>query len=214
MNTQLARLISDYQASVRMAVQLMQRSGFELPATPIDWLAADIPEQGTLEGGVRYFKHGHGCAVLLSTGAVSFDFGAQGQIDGFNVGRLAGFAASRLPGYGFATEDALKACFKAEVEQGALVYSGDVLYYVAGAAHSYAVDLYTGSPSRLEVESASYHEFLERWEQGLFAGQRLGQAFYNHYRLHRLADQACLQGLYEADGDKARALISRVFQIR
>ncbi|NWB32075.1 hypothetical protein [Pseudomonas gingeri] len=66
----------------------------------------------------------------------------------------------------------------------------------------------------MEIESARYNEFLERWEQGLFAGQRLGQAFYNHFRLHRLTDQAALQGLYEADGEKARAVIFRVFQIR
>ncbi|WP_085648793.1 MULTISPECIES: hypothetical protein [unclassified Pseudomonas] len=65
----------------------------------------------------------------------------------------------------------------------------------------------------LEIDSAAYAEFLVLWEMGSFDNQRLGQAFYNHFRLHRLTDQALLQGLYEADGKKARAAISRIFHL-
>ncbi|WP_338524257.1 hypothetical protein NUH87_00735 [Pseudomonas batumici] len=65
----------------------------------------------------------------------------------------------------------------------------------------------------MEIESARYDEFLDLWEQGAFDQQRLGQAFYNHFRLHRLTDQAVLQGLYEIDGEKAGAVIFRVFRI-
>ncbi|WP_370868306.1 hypothetical protein [Pseudomonas sp. MWU12-2311] len=94
-----------------------------------------MPNRGELEGGIQYYKHGYGCAVSLSTGAVDFDFGDQGEIDGFDVWRLTGFADSKLPEYGFATEDALKECFKEEVAAGSLVYSGYILYYLADAAH-------------------------------------------------------------------------------
>ena len=66
-----------------------------------------------------------------SYGAVDFDFGAQGEIDGFTAGRLAHFAGARLPEYGFPDVPALHACFDAQVAAGALVYSGDILYYVA-----------------------------------------------------------------------------------
>ncbi|QXI26186.1 hypothetical protein [Pseudomonas vanderleydeniana] len=69
-------------------------------------------------------------------------------------------------------------------------------------------------PSPLEIERASHEAFQALWEQGQFGGQRLGLAFYNHFRLHRLTDQSVLQGLYEADGERARALIARVFLIR
>ncbi|WP_256657647.1 hypothetical protein [Pseudomonas sp. ACM7] len=48
----------------------------------------------------------------------------------------------------------------------------------------------------------------------MFEKQRLGQAFYNYFRLHRLTDQASLFGLYEADGEKALVTISRLFQIK
>ena len=63
MDNHLARLISDYQASVRAAVELLQQSGIPLPATDADWAATDIPQRGGLDGGIPYFKHGYGCAV-------------------------------------------------------------------------------------------------------------------------------------------------------
>ena len=131
MNNQLAILISDYQARVSTAVDMMHRSGIPQPLTNTDWVGTDIPQHGELEGGVRYFKHGYGCAVSLPTGTVDFDFGAQGKINGFDAWRLAGFAGDALPNYGFADEDALIECFKAEVAAGSLVYSGYILYYLA-----------------------------------------------------------------------------------
>ncbi|MCB2250329.1 hypothetical protein [Pseudomonas chlororaphis] len=70
------------------------------------------------------------------------------------------------------------------------------------------------NPPKLEIEHAAYDDFLSLWGQGKFEKQRLGQAFYNHFRLHRLADQACLRGLYEADGEKALVVIAGLFQIR
>ena len=131
MNNPLAFLISDYQASVASAVDLMQRSGIPRPPTNTDWVGTDIPQRGELEGAVRYFKHGYGCAVHLPTGTVDFDFGAQGEIGGFDAWRLASFAGDRLSAYGFVDEAALTECFKAEVAAGSLVYSGYILYYVA-----------------------------------------------------------------------------------
>ncbi len=131
MNPGLARIIADYQRAVRQAVALLEQSAITRPASNHEWAFLDIPHRGTLKEGVRYFKHGYGCAVHLSEGTVDFDFGAKGEIDGFDVWRLAGFAEARLPDYGFADEDALKACFNQEVEAGSLHYSGYILYYVA-----------------------------------------------------------------------------------
>ncbi|WP_372438175.1 hypothetical protein ACCM60_13595 [Pseudomonas chlororaphis subsp. aureofaciens] len=67
----------------------------------------------------------------------------------------------------------------------------------------------------LEIESAVYDEFLDLWDQGIFKEQRLGQAFYNHFRLHHLSDQTALYNLYEAEGEGEKALvaISRLFRI-
>jgi hypothetical protein len=76
------------------------------------------------------------------------------------------------------------------------------------------MDMYMESMPRVEIERVAYQEFLSLWERGTFGNQRLGQAFYNHFRLHHLSDQTRLFDLYEADGDKAMTAISRLFQIR
>lgn len=131
MNRDLARLIADYQASVRDAIGLLKKSGIPLPATNTEWTGIDIPNRGELDGGISYFKHGYGCAVRLPGGAVDFDFGAHGEIDGFDAWRLASFAGEKLHEYGFANEAMLDACFKDEVAAGSLIYSGYILHYIA-----------------------------------------------------------------------------------
>lgn len=133
MNPHLAQLVCDYQASVRCAVELMQQSAIPIPASDSDWAGLDIPQQGELTGGIRYFKHGYGCAVHLPTATVSFDFGEQGEIGGVTLSRLTGFAENRLAQYGFTAEDELKQCFEQEVAAGSLVCSGCILYYLATA---------------------------------------------------------------------------------
>ena len=134
MNQNLAHLISDYQSSVRVAVDLLRQSSIPLPATNTDWAATNIAQRGELLGGVPYFKHGYGCAVRLPTGTVDFDFGEHGEIDGFDAWRLVGFADSRLSEYGFEDEEALKLCFNAEVVAGSIAYSGYILHYLESGA--------------------------------------------------------------------------------
>jgi hypothetical protein len=70
------------------------------------------------------------------------------------------------------------------------------------------------SRKRPEIEKAAFDEFLELWDKGAFESQRLGQAFYNHFRLHRLSEQSLLQGLYESHGEKALCVIAEIFEIR
>lgn len=65
---------------------------------------------------------------------------------------------------------------------------------------------------KLQIEKVAYEEFIALWNQKKFQDQRLGQAFYNHFRLHKLADQTFLQGLYEVDGEKAATLIGNLFR--
>ncbi|WP_442783149.1 DUF6896 domain-containing protein [Collimonas fungivorans] len=147
MDKQLKNLVSDYQASVRTAVEIMQRSGIRLPTTCGDWVETDIPQSGELEDGIRYIKHGYGCKVELSTGPVDFDFGELGEIDGFDVWRLVSFAGHRLAEYGYETSDAVEESFKAAVKSGSLVSSGYILYYVADSVRSLAIEVYNDFPN-------------------------------------------------------------------
>lgn len=68
--------------------------------------------------------------------------------------------------------------------------------------------------SLMEIERAAYEEFERLWYQGSFDQQRLGQAFYNHFRLHKLTNQSPLHELYEAKGEQALQLISQLFTIK
>jgi hypothetical protein len=131
MNQGLAQLIRDYQAAVEKAVELLECSGIPRPATPTDWVGYDIPQRGQLAGGVNYFKHGYGCAVFLPSGKVDFDFGAEGQINGFDLWRLTGFAGKWLKNYGFTSEQAVKSAFQSAIESGEIVPSAYILHYLA-----------------------------------------------------------------------------------
>lgn len=66
--------------------------------------------------------------------------------------------------------------------------------------------------SQLQLEKRAYQEFLKLWRADKFRGQRLGQAFYNHFRLHRLANQEQLRNLFNLDGDAAHKVIGEVFR--
>lgn len=134
MDKKLAQLISDYQVSVSAALRLMQKSGIPLPLTAIDWAENDLPRYGELDGSIGYYKHGAGCAVSLPTGKIDFDFGEQGEIDGFDLWGLTCFAGSRLVEYGFDKKAVLEDSFSAAAKSGSLVVSGHSLYYVADSA--------------------------------------------------------------------------------
>ena len=61
------------------------------------------------------------------------------------------------------------------------------------------------------VEKKEFDIFMAKYTQGEYTGQRLGQAFYNHFKLHKMHDQAVLSDLYETDGEKAINLIKKIF---
>lgn len=132
---------------MRIAVELMQRSGISLPTICEDWIETDIPKYGELEGGVPYFKHGYGCEVDLPTGSVDFDFGKMGEIDGFDVWRLMKFAGAKLTIYGFESREAVEKSFNAAVKSGSVVSSGYILYYVADSVRSLAIEISKDFPN-------------------------------------------------------------------
>lgn len=65
----------------------------------------------------------------------------------------------------------------------------------------------------IEIEAAEYNIFQEKFKNNNYAGLRYGQAFYNHFNLHKMADTV-MDKLYELDGDAAVVYISEHFNIR
>ncbi len=132
----LKKLIRDYKLQVADAVSQLEASGISRPTSLVDWVTRDIPQTGTLADGSLYFKHGYGCAVRSASGAIDFDFGENGEIDGFEPHRLSNFAGKRLVDYGFRSERDVKSAVARAEAAGHIRFSGDILYYVAhkGAA--------------------------------------------------------------------------------
>jgi hypothetical protein len=117
----LARLIDDYKAAVAAAVDLMAKSGIERPDTALEWMERPMEQYGFFEGGVAYFAHDRGCEVGLPSGVVDFDFGPDGEVDGFDCRRLAQFAEGRLEDYRFSALHGLTAAFRDALASGAIV---------------------------------------------------------------------------------------------
>lgn len=167
MDKKLKRVISDYQASVRSAVELLHRSGIPLPITAGDWVRTNIPYEGELDGGVSYRKHGIGCQVDLPTGAVDFDFGDIGEINGFDLWRLTEFVDGETAKYGFESNDAIKRSFKAAVQSGELIRRKNSLFYLTHTQRVLAIEINRDTPNDLlphydqdEVVALNVHSFL------------------------------------------------------
>src|SRR5262249_28130399 len=82
--------------------------------------------------GFDAYKHGFGCSVDGPEWGVDFDFGASGQIDGFDAWRLYDFARQRLSEYGFSSEKEIESAVRSAADAGDLEFSGYILYYVTG----------------------------------------------------------------------------------
>ncbi|MBB3228164.1 hypothetical protein FHW69_002799 [Luteibacter sp. Sphag1AF] len=65
--------------------------------------------------------------------SVDFDFGDQGQIDGFDEWRLSIFLAENPHARSIMTVEQLRDSFRASVAAGEIVYSGHHLYYLKRA---------------------------------------------------------------------------------
>lgn len=63
----------------------------------------------------------------------------------------------------------------------------------------------------LTIEQKKFDVFMDKFKNGEFGSQRLGQAFYNEFKLHRINDQTKLNNLYAKDGKHAVNPIRAIF---
>jgi hypothetical protein len=130
MDSRLRSLIVDYLAAVTAAVDLLKEAGIAMPESNVAWACNGLPHNGVLPGGVPYFKHGYGIGVELEAGLVDFDFGQNGETNGFDFWRLAHFAGDRLSQYIFTSKEELRGCFQLALDSGAFVPSTYMLHYL------------------------------------------------------------------------------------
>lgn len=65
----------------------------------------------------------------------------------------------------------------------------------------------------ISIEKAKLDEFYRLYNSNRFSGQRLGQAFFNHFELHKCVQyKPQLDRLYNMDGDSAKHYISMLVE--
>lgn len=133
MDPRLKNLIEQYQKRVAEAVQALAcRFDVPRPQSNNDWAANGIPGRGQLQSGEKYFKHGYGCAFHFADCCVDFDFGENGEINGFEPYRLWRFARE-VPGMcAFSSRDDLLDTFAEAEKASEIVKSDYILYYLSG----------------------------------------------------------------------------------
>ena len=67
--------------------------------------------------------------------------------------------------------------------------------------------------NKTSIEKHEFQRFEKMFKSGKFGAQRYGQAFYDHFNLHKVADQRALKNLYAKDGEHAKNLIKELFEI-
>lgn len=68
---------------------------------------------------------------------------------------------------------------------------------------------------RPSIEKKYFDDFMETFKRpgGRYARLRLGQAFYNHFNLHKMNHSGLIHALYEKDGAAATAAIHDLFEV-
>lgn len=59
----------------------------------------------------------------------------------------------------------------------------------------------------MQVERYEFDKMVNEWKSGKYVGQRLGQAFYNHFNCHRMRPTPFLDRIYEMDKERALSFI-------
>ena len=129
MDPRLANLIDEYIRAVADCVNLLAIAGAEMPDKDYEWPPEDFPYSGTLQDGREYWCHGVGCLVKSTKGrSVDFDFGENGETNGFSESRLKAFLGSNPTKFGFDSHAEMSKSF--ENAKPELVFSGIILYFL------------------------------------------------------------------------------------
>jgi hypothetical protein len=128
MNSSFDQMISDYTSLVaeRMS-RFCVETGSVLPKSNIEWVT-NGPKKTVLSDGTIYSKHGFGCLITLKSGAIDFDFGDLGEIDGFDAYRLSAFTESFPCRYSLKSEKEIRAILESYLKSGAMEKRGQLYF--------------------------------------------------------------------------------------
>ncbi len=129
MDQRLRKLIDSYIHAVAECVDQLSVAGAVLPLKDYEWPPEHFEPSGTLPDGRSYWCHGVGCAVKSTKGrTVDFDFGENGEINGFSISRLLTYVGDRPEKFGFGSREEISVIFNDAIAE--FRFSGYILYYL------------------------------------------------------------------------------------
>ena len=132
MDDRLKSIIYDYQNAVSKSIGILESNNIKRPASPIDWVSdRTFSGMGEFKDGTKYFKHGFGCSIKTPDFSVDFDFGDNGEINGFDLSRLENFTKGKLHNYSISNSEELNSLFSMACKTTELIFSGYILWYLS-----------------------------------------------------------------------------------
>ena len=131
MDDQLRSLINDYQVAVAQAIAVLEDNGIcERPLSRTNWVTNGMINKGTLGADGFYQKRGYGCLVDYQGLTIDFEFGEQGEADGFDIPKLNNFLEFNGRKHPLGKNNALSAAFKQAIQEKSIVGADTSLYYL------------------------------------------------------------------------------------
>lgn len=133
MNENLRELISLFNQAQLKAVKILEEN-FECPRpeTTSDYVFRCVPlirNKNYEAGGFRIRPHGYGMEVNVGGSTIDFDFGANGELNGFDAWRLFNFVEANKLNTILNTEDKIEDSIERAMESGDIIKSQGLNYY-------------------------------------------------------------------------------------
>ena len=131
MDDRLRSLINDYQVAVSQVVAaLVDHAVCERPLSRTNWVTNGMAIKGSFGNGDSYQKRGYGCLVDYQDLTVDFEFGEEGQSDGFDIPKLQNFLDLNGRKHPLGESADLHAAFKQAIQEKSITGSETTLYYL------------------------------------------------------------------------------------
>lgn len=131
MNPHLDSLIERFRDAQDVGVRtLTEKLQIPRPASGVEWvflcIEHDLNKQHSLQG-VGIYTHGYGVELKISDLTIDFDWGEQGEPDGFDAWRLYNFTLDNGPADTYSYEQ-IQEWIDQSLAAGELIQSGPLYY--------------------------------------------------------------------------------------
>lgn len=134
MDIELKKLIKEFNATQEKAVNVLE-SELSCPRPKstndyIDRCVEIILESESVSNKYRIYPHGYGMSIVINGVFIDFDFGEDGEIDGFDPYRLFSFALNNNFNTALDTIEKIQSAVDTAVSEGSILKSDYINYYL------------------------------------------------------------------------------------